>query len=135
MSSKSAAVAILLLLAAFAALSLVLGAPYLVKRLAGGLPLGNVLAALVPCAMAGAAVVLSARSTPSRTASLVSLAGAVLWLPVSIAIAGNLELNFGGGRGSVWVALTVLVIVGAAGTLLWALAASALARIRGAGAA
>ncbi len=132
MTIKSACVMALLALAAFATLSLVFGATYLEAGLPGGLPLGNVLAWLGPCAMAGAAVVLSARGTVLRAASLASLAGAALWLPASVALAGNLGLNFGGGRGSLWLALTLAVVAAASGTLLWALVASMLVKIRGA---
>lgn len=135
MTTKSASVAVLLALAAFAILSLVVGAPYLESRLPGGLPLGNVLAALGPCAMAGAAVVLSVQGTVLCAASFTSLVGAALWLPASVALAGNPELNFSGGRGSVWLALTAVVAAGAVCTLLWALVASALAKFRGASAA
>jgi hypothetical protein len=135
MTSKSASAAALMAFAAFTALSLVLGAPYLETRLPGGLPLGNALAGLGLCAMAGAAVVLSARGTALRIASLASLVGAALWLPASVALAGNLELNFGGGRGSVWLALSLAVVANVGCTLFWALVASVLARIRGEGAA
>jgi hypothetical protein len=135
MTTKGAGVTALLALAAFAILSLAFGAPFLEARLPGGLPLGNVLAGLGPCAMAGAAVVLSVRGTVLRAASLASLVGAVLWLPASVVLAGNPELNFGGGRGSVWLALTVAVVGAAGGTLLWALVASVLAKVRGASAA
>lgn len=135
MTTKSASVVALMALATFAIFPLVVGAPYLESRLPGGLPLGNVLAALGPCAMAGAAVVLSVRGTVLRAASLASLVGAVLWLPGSVALAGNPELNFGGERGSVWLALTIGVAAGSASTLLWALAASVPARIRGTNAA
>ena len=135
MTIKSASVVVLLVLAAAAVLSLALGAPYLEARLPGGLPLGNALAGLGPCAMVSAAVVLSKRSTVLRVASVASLVGTALWLPVSVALAGNQELNFGNGRGSVWLAYSAVVVAGATCTLLWALAASALAKARRAGAA
>lgn len=65
-----------------------------------------------------------------RVVSVTSLFAAAAWLPVSVAPAGNLELNFGGGRGSAWLILSLVVVVGAFCTLLWALAASALAARR-----
>ena len=85
--------------------------------------------------MAGVAVVLSVRGSALRAASLVSLVGATLWLPISVVLAGNPQLNFSGGRGSVWLALSVAVFAAACFTLLWALGAAALAKIRGVGAA
>jgi len=46
----------------------------------------------------------------------------VLWLPASVALAGNLELNFGGTRGPFWLGLSLVVAASAVGTLLWAAA-------------
>ena len=135
MTKKSVIVSVLVAFVACVVASLVGGAPYLETPLPGGLPFGNCLVALGLCALAVAAVVLSVRGSALRAASLVSLVGAALWLPVSIAPAGNPQLNFNGGRGSVWLALSVAVFVGACSTLLWALGAAALAKIRGAGAA
>lgn len=135
MTKKSVIVSVLVAFVALVVLSLVRGAPYLETPLPGDLPLGNGLVALGLCALAGAALVLSVRGSALRVASLVSLVGAVLWLPVSVALAGNPQLNFSGGRGSVWLALSVALFAGACSTLLWALGAAALAKIRGAGAA
>ena len=132
MKSRCIIVAVLLAFVAFVLLSLLRGAPYLDASLPGGLPLGNVLAALGLCAMAGASVALSPPGTARRIAALLALAGAVLWLPVSVLLAGNLELNFGSGRGAVWLALSVAVFAGACSTLLWGLGASVLAKFQGA---
>lgn len=127
--------AALLAIAAFAVLSLAYGATYLEAMLPGGLPFGNALTALGLYAAAGAAVVLSARGTALRAVSLASLIAAAAWLPVSIALAGNLTLNFGGGRGLTWVVLSLGVVTGVLGALVWALAAALLALRRRAGAA
>lgn len=124
-------VVVLLALVAFAVASLVLGADFLGQRLPGGLPLGNLLAALVFCGTAGAALALSRPGTALRVASIVALAAAVLWLPVSATLAGNLELNFSGTRGSAWLVLSLVVAVGAGGMLLWAFAASLAATAAG----
>lgn len=131
--SKHIIITVLLTFVAFVVLSLGRGAPYLEAPLPGGLPFGNVLVGLGLCALAGAAVALSARGTTLRAASLISLVGAALWLPASVVLAGNLQLNFGGGRGPVWLAMTIAVIACACSTLLWALLALALVNIRGAG--
>lgn len=82
-----------------------------------------------------AAVGFSKRGTALRTVSLASLVAAAAWLPVSIALAGNLELNFDGGRGFAWLIFSLGVAAGVFGTLAWALAAALLARRSGAGAA
>ena len=128
-------VALLLAAAAFAVLSLVSGASYLGVVLPGGLPLGNLLAAVPLCAIAGAAVRLSPASTAARYASLVSLAASVAWLPVSIALAGNLALNFSGSRGSAWLAFSIAVAVVAVCVLGWAFVAALLAKQKRVGAA
>ena len=135
MTSKSITVAVLLVFAAFVVLSLLRGAPYLEAALLGGLPLGNLLAALGLCAMAGASTVLSLDGTARRIAALVTLASAVLWLPISVLLAGNPQLNFGSGRGAAWIAFSVAVFATACFTLLWGLGASVLAKFRRAGAA
>ena len=114
-------VALLLAVAAFAVLSLVSGAAYLETMLPGGLPVGNALTAIGLCAAAGSAVGLSARRTTLRLVSVASLIGAAAWLPVSIALAGNLTLNFHGGRGSVWLALSAIIAAAVLCALGWAL--------------
>jgi len=128
-------VALLLLIAAFALGSLVTGASYLEATLPGGLPLGNALTAIGLCAIAGSAVALSARGTVLRMFSVASLVGAAAWLPVSIALAGNLNLNFSGGRGVAWATFTLAVLAAVLGVLVWALAAALLARHRRSGTA
>ena len=117
----------LLAIAAFAAISLVRGASYLDAMLPGGLPLGNALTALGLCAAAGVAVGLSAPGTVLRLASLVSLLGAVAWLPVSVVLAGNLQLNFSGERGLAWMVFSLVVMLDVLGTLAWALVVSLIA--------
>lgn len=109
--------------AAFALLSLVAGAPYLEATLPGGLPIGNALTALGLCSAAGAAVGLSPRRTALRMLSITALFGAFCWLPVSIALAGNLALNFRGSRGGAWLAFSLAVVAAVLGALLWAWAA------------
>lgn len=112
----------LLAVAMFALLSLASGATYLEALLPGGLPLGNVLAALGLCAAAGAGVVLSAPGTALRSVAVGSLLAAAAWLPASILLAGNLVLNFSGARGSVWSVLSLGVVAAVLCALVWALA-------------
>jgi hypothetical protein len=128
-------VALFLVIAAFALLSLVYGASYLETMLPGGLPIGNALTAIGLCAAAGSAVGLSARRTALRLVSAAALIGAVLWLPVSIALAGNLTLNFDGDRGVAWLGLSVAIVAAVFLALAWALVASLLAKYRRAPAA
>jgi hypothetical protein len=128
-------VVVLLFVASFAVVSLVSGASYLEALLPGGLPLGNALTALGLCAVAGSALGLSARGTALRAVSLASLIAAAAWLPASIALAGNLALNFSSGHGVAWVAFSLVVVAAVLGALLWALVAALLAMRRRAGAA
>jgi hypothetical protein len=121
-------VALLLVVAAIALLSLVFGASYLETTLPGGLPVGNALTATGLCAAAGAAIGLSARRTALRLVSVAALIGAVAWLPVSVALAGNLSLNFHGGYGDAWLALSIVIAATVLCALSWALVARSLAR-------
>ncbi len=121
-------VAALLAIATLAMLSLVSGMPYLETLLPGGLPLGNALAALGLCAAAAAAFGLSARGTMLHTVSLATLFAAAAWLPVSIALAGYLALNFGGDRGAVWLAISLGVVAGVFVVLAWAVLSALLGR-------
>ena len=121
-------VALLLVVAAFALLSLVFGASYLETMLPGGLPVGNALTSVGLCAAAGAAIGLSARRTALRLVSVAALIGAVAWLPVSVALAGNLTLNFHGSHGAAWMALSVVIAATVLCALTWALIARSLAQ-------
>lgn len=109
-------IAALLALAAFALGSLVVGAPYLETTLPGGLPLGNALAALGLCAIAACGVAI-ARGGVVRNLALVALLAAVTWLPVSVAMAGNLPLVFSGARGDAWIAWSAGVAIAAVASL------------------
>ena len=101
--------------------SLASGACYLDTVLPGGLPAGNAVAALGLVSLAGVPVLLSTRGSVLRRVASATLGGAVAWLPASIALAGNLALNFTGWRGSVWVGLSLVIHAAALCTLVWAL--------------
>lgn len=126
-------ITLLLIVASIALLSLALGASYLETMLPGGLPLGNALTAIGLSAAAGAAVGLSAGHVVLRRVSVASLIGAFAWLPASIALAGNLTLNFHGGYGLAWLVLSLAVVATVLCALTWALVATLLAKLRRAG--
>ncbi|WP_374425051.1 hypothetical protein [Chromobacterium sp.] len=112
--------ALLLLVAASSLFAILSGADYLSAMLPGGLPLGNVLAALVFLGMSGAGYLLAKeRRVLGRIAAIV-LAGSVLWLPVSVALARNASLNFAGWNGTLWFLFTVGLFFAALGVLLFA---------------
>jgi len=103
-------------LAMFALGSLIAGAPYVETPLPGGLPLGNALAAVGLCAVAATARQL-ARQGVARHVANAALLVAAAWLPVSIALAGNLALVFSGARGDAWIAWSATALFAASGSL------------------
>ena len=115
----------LLTAASFAALSLISGAPYLNAKLFGHLPVGNALTAIGLCAATAAAIGLSARGTLHRRVCIAAFLTAAAWLPLSIALAGNLDLNLSGSRGEIWMLISLGTLALVAITLLWALASVA----------
>ncbi len=118
-----------LILFALAAISigvLVSGASYSEWVLPGGLPLGNALAAISLCFLAGSAYNLTPVGSVRRRISQAVLVVAVLWLPISIALAGNLELNFSGSRGTVWLVISSAIAIAVVGSLALAIAGALL---------
>lgn len=84
------------------------GASFLNAPLVGGLPIGNAISSLVFVFPALVAVGLSRPNSAVRYVSIFSLVAAVVWLPVSIGLAGNLSLNFSGLRGDIWIWMTAV---------------------------
>lgn len=123
-------VSLVLLLAGLSAGALVAGPDLAEQRLPGGLPLGNVLMALALCGFSGGAFLLSPTGSARHRFAAVALAASALWLPASALLAGNLALNFSGARGTAWLAGSVAVIAAALFALVWAMAGSALGRLR-----
>lgn len=117
---KALLVIALLAVAIGATAALMSGTSLLDFELPGGLPAGNAVSALGLISLASVPVLLSSRGTTLRAVSLATLIGAVAWLPISIAFAGNLELNFSGWRGTAWLGLTLMTHVAALATLAWA---------------
>ena len=110
--------------------ALLAGGALLEIPLPGGLPLGNLVTACTLCAPAGVAVGLGPPKTLVRYFSLASLAAACAWLPASIALAGNLSLNFEGANGEMWLVLTLVTFVAVYCSLAWALIVRLLIRFR-----
>ena len=98
-------------LACLALLLLVAGWGGLEARLPGNLPIGNLLSALSLILAAGAAIVLSDRGTWVRRYAVAALLLATAWLPLSIALAGNADLNFNEDTSPRWFALTAITLV------------------------
>ena len=85
------------------------GAGVLDYRLPGGVPFGNALTVAGLVAAAAFSRLVAAPGTRLRILSYVALAAAVAWYPVSIAMAGNLNLVFPRGNGQAWTYFTYAV--------------------------
>lgn len=114
-------VLLLLAVATAAFASLLMGAPFLQWALPGGLPAGNLVAACALCALPAAALALRPRSAPCRWLAWATGALALLWLPASVLLAGNLALNFSGDRGAAWLLGTLCLAVAGLVVLAWSL--------------
>jgi hypothetical protein len=92
------------------------------RHLPGGLPLGNALASIGLCSLACSAFFLSPLRSIRRRISATILLAAALWLPISIALAGNLALNFSGSRGTIWFVISFATAIAVLCSLLLAIA-------------
>ena len=124
-------VLILLTIVLFTFVSLVKGAAYLVWLLPGGLPFGNVLTATGLTSAAVVALVLGKPESVLRWIAIVSIVLSVLWLPMSVGLAGNLSLNFDGTNGSAWRYYTLVTFVFVLMSMLLAIAQSLMDRMLG----
>lgn len=88
-------------------------------NLPGGLPAGNLLAAITFAAWPAAAALIARPGSLARRFAIGALALALAWLPVSLLLAGNLALNFEGPRGALWMGLTVLTLAAGTAALAW----------------
>lgn len=133
--SKALSAAAVSLGAALCFGTLVSGADLLGVPLPGGLPAGNVLAWLGLLGCSTAAVLLASSSTAIRMLAWLALAISVAWLPVSIALAGNLALNFSGALGGYWLSASALVLVLVIAVFLLATGSAIIDRLKRAGSA
>lgn len=131
---KSIAALALLMVACASVGLLVCGGDVLEVGLVGGLPMGNAVAALAVTSIAGIPMLLSTRGTLLRRVAIASFCGALAWLPVSIALAGNTALNFSGWRGSAWLVFSLVLHFVVVCVLLLAFAVRMLAMFRRSGA-
>jgi hypothetical protein len=113
----------LFVVAGFCVGSLAAGAGFIDWTLPGGLPFGNLLASIGLCALAGTALALCPHGSLRRRVAWIVLFVAALWLPFSIALAGNLALDFSGTRGSPWWLATATLVLAILLCLAWSVAA------------
>ena len=116
----------LFVLAAISFGVLVSGGSYSERVLPGGLPLGNALATIGLCSLAGSAFNFSPVGSVRRRISGVVFISAMLWLPISIALAGNLALNFSGFRGTVWLVISSVTAIAVLGSFAFAISGAIL---------
>jgi hypothetical protein len=124
-------IAILLMIVLFTCASLVTGAAYLLWLLPGGLPFGNGLTAAGLSSAAVIALLLSKPKSVLRWIAIGSIVLSVIWLPISIGLAGNLSLNFDGTNGLVWRRFTLATFAFVLMSMLWAIAQSFVDRSMG----
>jgi hypothetical protein len=101
---------------------LISGSSYSERILPGGLPMGNALAAIGLCSLVGSAFNLSPAGSVRRQICQAVLIVTILWLPISIALAGNLELNFSGSRGTAWLIISWATAIAVLGSFAFAVA-------------
>ena len=92
-------------------------APYRI----GGLPVLNAITPLGLCTAAAAAIRLSPGGSVLQALSVAALVAAILWLPLSIGLAGNLRLNFSGTQGDRWIWMNLFTFPIVLITFAWAL--------------
>ena len=119
----------------FAAGSLALGAEWLadIPLPAVPIPAGNLVAAVLYMSLAALTVSVTPSGIVARAIAWLLLAAAVLWLPVSIWLAGNVNLNFttSDWRSELWMYYTVMALPGGCLLLLvWQLIHRAILRSR-----
>lgn len=107
-----------------AAASLASGAAWLSITISQAfpLPLGQIVAAVLYVSLTSLTVLATRAGTLLRRIAWVLFAAGVLWLPVSIWLTGNLNLDFTGSswRGKAWILYTVAVLPGGSVLLLLA---------------
>ena len=116
---RTLAIALLLMLPFASLIAMASGTGWPEWELPGGLPLGNLLAAAMLASWPAAAVLLATPRSAARRIAALALLGSLAWLPVSALLAGNVALNFSGGRGTTWFALTLALLAIGLLSLAW----------------
>lgn len=116
-----------LALIGFVALSLALGAKYLVLRLPGGLPFGTLLVILALMAAAGTPFLLGRPGRLLGAVSVVALVVAGAWFPVGLVLSGNAGLNFynAPAKSALFDTITTGTAILSLTTMLWGMGRAA----------
>ncbi len=116
---KSRLIALAVTILACCSYALIEGVSLLNWRLFGELPLGTLLATVGLASLACLIYLLRPRNVYFTVIVTVCLVMAISWLPVSVFLAGNLQLIFSGDEGRYWTIYTkATVIVNLASLLL-----------------
>lgn len=132
---KTAAIVICMAIAITAGWLLFSGSDLLEAELPFAFPAGNIVAAVMLVAAAALPVLLSAPASKLRTVARATLLLAIAWLPVSMAIAGGMQLSFSGWQSWVWMAYTLVLLLAVPIVLAWGVVAALLQRRKRAAAA
>lgn len=125
---KSAALVICVAVAIAAGWLLFSGSELLDVALPFDFPAGNIAAAVVIVAIAAIPVVSSATGSRLRNFAKVALVAAIAWLPLSMAIAGGMQLHYSGWQAWLWMAYTCAVLLAMPILLGWSIVAAVLHR-------
>lgn len=91
-------------------------------------PAGNIAAAVMLVAAAAIPVLASVPGSRLRGVARATLLLAVAWLPVSMAIAGGMQLSFSGWQSWAWMVYTLVLLLAVPIVLACAIVAALLAR-------
>ena len=108
--------AMLLLLGCLLMAAFLLGAGALDQDLPLGLNAGVAAAALALVLAAVGPAWLAGPGTRLRAVSRIALGAAVAWLPVSMLVAGGVQLSYSGWRSVAWLVLTGFVLLSVLGS-------------------
>jgi hypothetical protein len=119
-----------LAIAGFAGWLLFSGSELLDVALPFAFPAGNIAAAVMLAGLAAIPVLSSVPGSQLRAVAKATLVAAIAWLPVSMAIAGGMQLHYSGWQGWLWMAYTLALLVAVPVVLGWAIVAALLQRRR-----
>ena len=132
---KTVGVLACIVVAVVSAWLLLSGSELLDVELPFDFPAGNIAAAVVLVAIAAIPVLSSAPGSRLHSLAKATLVASIAWLPVSMAIAGGMELRYSGWHAWLWMAYTCAVLLAVPILLGWSIVASLLQRRKRAAAA
>lgn len=98
-------------------------------------PAGNIAAAVMLAGLAAIPVLASVPGSRLRAVAKATLVAAIAWLPVSMAIAGGMQLHYSGWQSWLWITYTLALLLAVPVVFVWAIVAALLQRRRRAEAA